>query len=312
MNAPPLDPGIAAFLEALRDGAAESYDVGALRAAAAAIRRCFADPPDAPAPDLVTIAVPGHALPGAIHRAGPATGTILYLHGGGWALLDSESHAPILRRLARGSGCDVLGLDYPLAPETRFPDSLAAVVAAVAALTEAPGRWGLGPRPLILAGDSSGANLALAAAIELRDQGVGVAGLILAYGVWDADFERTSYRLFGRAPYLLTRERMAGFWDLYCPEAARRRDPRAAPLHADLAGLSPVFLAVAEQDALRDENLALAEALGSAGVAVALESEPRAAHGFWEACTVSEVARASVAAAAAWAAALIHEQERTA
>ena len=318
---PHLDPGVALFLDALRGGAPPGEDVAAMRASAVAIRSRFADPPATRPPEDARIGTGPRAMSAAIHRSGsrdgptaiPGAGTILYLHGGGWVLLDPGTHAPIMRRLARASGCDVVGLDHPLAPGTQFPESLEAVREAICEVADHPATWGLGPGPLILAGDSSGANLAVAAAMRLRNEGgPRPAGLILAYGVYDANLRRPSYEFFGGPPFSLTAERMDWFWRQYCLDPADRRDPLASPLQGDLAGLPPTFLAIAEQDALRDENLAMVDAMRAAGVAVAVERQPGAAHGFWEAAAVSAVASASIARAGAWAAALIHHQESAA
>lgn len=76
----------------------------------------------------------------------------------------------------------VLSLDYRLAPEYPYPAALEDTLAVVDALTTGPD----GARPLVLAGDSAGANLALSAGLALaRRAGAGTSpaarlvGLIL-------------------------------------------------------------------------------------------------------------------------------------
>ena len=56
------------------------------------------------------------AAPGAAHDR-----AILYLHGGGYVVGDLDTHDRIMRLLALKADCPVLGIDYALSPERRFP-----------------------------------------------------------------------------------------------------------------------------------------------------------------------------------------------
>jgi acetyl esterase/lipase len=67
--------------------------------------------------------------------------------------------------------------------------------------------------------------------------------------------------------YLLTAAGMRWFWDHYA-DPADRKDPKASPLRGDLHDLPPALIVTAEFDPLRDEGIAYAEALASAGVPV--------------------------------------------
>ncbi len=57
-------------------------------------------------------------------------------------------------------------------------------------------------------------------------------------------------------------------------------DPRISPAFADLSGLPPLYLPVAEFDTLRNGSLMLAASATGAGVAATLESWPGAVHGW--------------------------------
>jgi acetyl esterase len=230
-------------------------------------------------------------------RPAPA---LIYFHGGGWTLLGIGTHDRIMREYAVRSGWAVVGVEFPSAPETPFPGALDTCLAAIAALAADPGSYGLARR-FALAGDSSGANLALAAAIALRDAGrATVSALVLNYGVYDHDLTRRSYLAYGKPPLTLSAERMAWFWDNYCPGLKDRQHPLASPLHADLTGLPPVRLVTAGQDVLRDENLAMAVRLAEAGNAVSLDHYPHAPHAFLEAIALSTMAARAIGGAAGW------------
>jgi acetyl esterase len=300
-----LADGFLRFLGALTAAGSSATDlsVGKLRAAAAATREPWnAGGPSMHAVDDRVIDMPEVRVGIRIYRPSVALPlpALVYLHGGGWTLLGIETHDRIMREYAGASGWAVVGLDFPLAPETPFPGALRACVAAIRRLAATGSAFGL-RRPIALAGDSSGANLALAAALALRDAGDDIVdALILNYGVYDCDLTRPSYGAFGRPPYTLTAEKMGWFWSQYCPDGASRLDPLASPLRADVAGLPPVRMVTAGRDVLRDENLALAARLAEAGNAVTLDHYPDAPHGFLEALALHDLGIVAIRRSAAW------------
>jgi acetyl esterase len=297
---PALADGFLRFLGALAAAGSAATDVTVenLRTAAAATRRPWnAGGPAMHAVETAVLDTPaGRVRIRACHpSSGRSAATLVYLHGGGWTLLGIETHDRIMREYAAASGWTVIGLDFPLAPEAPFPVALRACVAAIRQLAATE------RGPLVLAGDSSGANLALAAALALRDERADVIdGLVLHYGVYDCDLTRASYAAFGRPPYTLSAEKMGWFWRQYCPDDARRSDPLASPLRADLAGLPPVRLVTAGRDVLRDENLALASRLAEAGNAVTLDHYPDAPHAFLEALAFEDLGLVAIRRASAW------------
>ncbi len=54
---------------------------------------------------------------------------LFYLHGGGFILGNLDTHDRIMRLLAHYSGCTVIGIDYSLSPEARFPQAIEETVA---------------------------------------------------------------------------------------------------------------------------------------------------------------------------------------
>jgi acetyl esterase/lipase len=84
----------------------------------------------------------------------------------------------------------------------------------------------------------------------------------------DSDLTRPSYQENGDG-YILTTPLMRWFWDHYA-DPADRADRRAAPLRGNLQGLPPTYIVAADFDPLRDEGVAYARALETAGVPVRL------------------------------------------
>jgi acetyl esterase len=91
---------------------------------------------------------------------------------------------------------------------------------------------------------------------------------------------------------------MRFYWSVYAPHAMT--DPLAAPLRAELAGLPPVLLQLAELDVLRSEGESMAARLRAADVPTDLEIFPGVIHGFMRATETVATARNAVARAAEW------------
>lgn len=267
-----------------------------MRATVAAI------PPPVGLPDLAQvvdtqIAGPHGAIP--IRRYiphGDASGTCVYFHAGGWVIGDLDLSDATCRRFAGAAQCEIISVDYRLAPEHPFPVPLDDAFTALEwAARERPG-------PLLVMGESAGGNLAAACAIRARDGGgPALAGQFLAYPVTDHDFETASYREVGDNNWLLSTADMRWFWDLYCPAGFDRTNPLVSPLHvADAAGLPPALIYVAQLDPLREEGLAYARRLQQAGVPVATRCEAAMLHGFLSAAAAIPIVADAVAQAAAW------------
>jgi acetyl esterase len=225
---------------------------------------------------------------------------LVYLHGGGWVFFSIDTHDRLMRELAARAGRTVIGVDYALAPEARYPVALEQAVAAFRWARGDAAALGIAPQRIALGGDSAGANLALAAALVLRDAGEPVDALLLNYGVFGDDDSTASYTRFDGPAYNLGRDEMRGFWDRYLGHPRPPADPLATPLKARLAGLPRCCLVVPECDVLRDDSLALAQGLRDAGVPVALQRHPGAVHSFLEAISFSEAAERGLAQSSAW------------
>ena len=209
-------------------------------------------------------------------------GVLVYYHGGGWVLGSIDEFDTVARKLAERTSSAVVLVEYRLAPEHRYPaavdDSYAALEWVGGHLIDIAGQ----EVPLIVAGDSAGGNLAAVMAIRARDRnGPSIALQVLIYPVTDAEFDRSCY-VDPDNQLLLTRDAMIWFWDHYLPEASRRAEPDASPLHTEnLSGLPPAIILTAEHDVLRDEGEAYAARLQGANVPTDLKRYGGQMHGFF-------------------------------
>ena len=228
------------------------------------------------------VVIPGQAggIPARVYSpAAGAPGVVVYYHGGGWVVGSAEDWDASVRALAAASGCDVVSVDYRLAPEHVFP---AAVDDAYDALLWAAGTLADG-RPLVVAGDSAGGNLAAVCALRARDTGgPSLALQLLVYPVTDHDLDRKSYHQYDGTEFIVNRRDMAWYWNHYAPDPATRANPYASPLRAsDLSGLPAAYMVTAEHDPLREEGFAYADRLRAARVPVEHRHYASQIHGFF-------------------------------
>jgi acetyl esterase len=203
----------------------------------------------------------------------PHGSTLIFLHGGGWVVGDVETHDPLCRRVANGTGARVVSVDYRLAPEHPFPAGLDDAEEVLHWLwTEDPGR------PLGVAGDSAGASLTAGVALRARDKQLPLAAQLMFYPATDPAMTSPSFAENG-AGYFLTGRDMAWFYQQYL-SGGPGRAPEADLAHADVVGVAPAIVATAEFDPLRDEGIAYAARLADAGVPTQYVPGPGLIHGF--------------------------------
>jgi acetyl esterase len=207
---------------------------------------------------------------------------LVYLHGGGWVTGSIATHEPFCRLLSAASGVMILSIEYRLAPEHRYPAALEDALEAARWTAEHAGDWGGDVGRLALGGDSSGANLAAVAANRICSSGGGapLRGLLLLYPVTDHPSHLHESWRQNASGYGLEAPVMQWYWDQYAPGVAAD-DADASPLRiTDVPALPPTLITTAEYDVLRDEGIAYADRLQSAGVAVTRLHAPDMHHNF--------------------------------
>ena len=227
---------------------------------------------------------------------------LIYIHGGGWVMFSLDTHDRIMREYAARAGVCVIGVDYSLSPEVRFPVALEEIIAVVHHVRDHAEALGIDGDQLAIGGDSAGANLSLTTAISLRDHGEGdvLKTLVLNYGAFGTDLVAEDKARFGGEGYMLTTEEMGQFWKAYLGRPEDAGNPLAAPLQADLHNLPPVFLCIPQCDVLTGQSLILHERLKAAGNTAEAVIYAGASHSFLEAVSISPVANRAFDDAAAW------------
>jgi len=213
---------------------------------------------------------------------GEISALLVYYHGGGWVIGNTDDSDHLARVLANRLHAAVVNVDYRLAPEHPYPaaadDAWTALVWANEQMAEIAGNH----VPLVVMGDSAGGNLSAVVAQKARDAGgPELAAQVLVYPVTDADLDNATYT-DPENQLLLSRDSMVWFWGHYAPDPASRLNPDASPNRtADLTGLAPAIVLTAEHDPLREEGEVYAERLRAAGVPVEFRQFDGQMHGFF-------------------------------
>ncbi len=221
------------------------------RAAMEAATQFFPVPDDVTREPVDAGGVPAEwiAAPGAAPER-----VIYHLHGGSYVIGSINSHRELISRLSRAAGARALAIDYRLAPENPFP---AAVEDATTAY-----RWllstGVDPARVVIAGDSAGGGLTVAALLALRDAGDPLPAAAVCLSPW-VDMEGLGESMTTKAELdpVIQSEKVLEGAKAYLA-GADPRTPLAAPLYADLTGLPPLLIQVGSSETLVDDATRLA------------------------------------------------------
>ncbi len=204
------------------------------------------------------------AAAGGPDAAKPAA--LVYIHGGGFVVGNLDTHDRIMRSLADAAGVVVVGVDYALSPEAKYPQALhecAAVVAAVAANAD---EIGIDRSRIALAGDSGGAALCLGTALYLHDTGgPALCALLLYYGFYGLQ-DSASQRFFGGEWDGLRRADLDYYMNSYFAAAEDRAGRYANQLDTDLSGVPACYIVECALDPLADDSRALAAICAERGI----------------------------------------------
>lgn len=209
--------------------------------------------------------------------------TLIYYHGGGFVIGNIETHDSTCRRLANKSRCQVISIDYRLAPEHPFPAPIDDGLAAFRHIRDNAESFGADAARIAVGGDSAGGAMAAVVCQLCRDaKEQGPAFQMLIYPATDSSKESASRKAFAEG-YFLSGALMTWFWEAYVPdEDTDLADLRLSPLLAkDFTGLPPAFVLTAGYDPLRDEGRAYADKLIDAGVKTTYVNYPGTIHGFF-------------------------------
>ena len=236
--------------------------------------------------------------------AGPA---LLWIHGGGLVIGSSQQDDRLCLGTAAALGIPVVSVEYRLAPEHPFPAALDDAMSAWRWLQSNAGGLGVDPARVAIGGESAGAGIAASLAHRLHDEGgvQPVAQWLFAPMLDDRTAARTELDAIDHPVWNNHANRFG--WAAYLgrahggPSAGATPPPYAVPARRDdLTGLPPTWIYSGDIELFHEEIEAYAGRLRAAGVAVASEVVPGAAHGFENWAHSTDLARGLVGRAQDW------------
>lgn len=221
---------------------------------------------------------------------------LLYIHGGAYMVGSPKSHRFITSRLSEISNSAVLAIDYRLMPEN---SRMAGIEDCQKAYQWVLKNGPHGPSDadiLIVAGDSSGGNLALATVAFARDSGWRAANAVVAMSpqtdltlaspslVKNIDTDIMQGSSFGpivKAPKVFS----LGF--SFLMHKINPSNPIVSPLLNDLSNLPPTLIQVSEAEMFLDDAVRYVNKANAHGSIAFLQTWPFVMH-IWHAFQVPE------------------------
>lgn len=209
---------------------------------------------------------------------------LVYFHGGGWTFGSINSCTQFCAAVAESRKALVLAVDYRLAPEHPFPAALDDCSHAFHYAMAHADAWGADAARVSLGGDSSGGNLAVAAALKcICDKKPLPSSLVLFYPVVKGCPDGSSSWKNYAEGFGLDAALMNLFFNAYAANDALASNPLISVADAPdewLRQLPPIFLLAAGRDILHDQGINFSEHLRCLGVPLRYECIEGAVHLF--------------------------------
>ncbi|CAD6009140.1 alpha/beta hydrolase fold domain-containing protein [Agreia sp. COWG] len=204
-------------------------------------------------------------------RNGSPTGSLVYVHGGGWVNQIVLQHWQLAAQIAAEANTTVTVPIYPLVPFGTAAEVASYLVDLVRHNIASYGSTSIG-------GDSAGGQISLSVALALRDEhGITLPRTVLISPALDLTWDNPMIPVVQPTdPWLATPggKVFAEYWrgdrDL--------RDPVVSPLFGDLAGLGPITLFSGTRDVLNPDARLLVDKAAASGVGLDFHERPGQLH----------------------------------
>jgi epsilon-lactone hydrolase len=193
---------------------------------------------------------------------------VVYVHGGGYTLLDANSTIVFAATVANSSGLRVISVDYSLAPFSKWNQTTNEIVSVMQALEDE----GYSLDDIAMFGDSAGGGLAAGAILKMRDEGLGMPAARVLWSPWTdvTGIGDTYFTLRNDDPFLnvdLDRSMASAY-----ANSSDQKNPYVSPVYGNFSsGFPAVLVQVGTKDGLLSDSVRLYQALDRADIPVKLD-----------------------------------------
>lgn len=163
---------------------------------------------------------------------------IVYYHGGAYVSQGRIVHWLLLSRLVSELGCRATYVDYPLAPENTYKNTIDMAELAYMKLSEV-----YYEDDFYLAGDSAGGGLAMVMAQKFRDDELKKrpSGILMICPWLDLSMSNNRIRPIEKKDFILNRSKLLEFAKQFAG-GSDLKNPYISPLYGDISGLGRILM----------------------------------------------------------------------
>lgn len=246
-------------------------------------------------PVIPGVVTEDHKIPGPkgaakvavrVYRPGKKYGhvpTLLWIHGGGYMLGDIDQEDFTCKQFASAGMCNIVSVEYRLAPEHPFPAPLEDCYAALKWVSVHAAEMGFDAHRIGIGGASAGGGLAAGLALLARDRAeVKIMFQMLIYPMINDCNIQPASDILPDALFWTRQSNLTG-WRCYlgCEPGGEGISYHASAYRAtDLSGLPPAYIATGDIDLFAQEDIEYARRLIEAGIPTELHVYPGGCHAF--------------------------------
>lgn len=188
---------------------------------------------------------------------------IIYVHGGGYTLYDTETSLNSSLVTAHYSRCRILAVNYPMAWEKPYPAQRDVVVAVYKKMLEK-----YRPQCIAMYGESAGGGLVMTSVLKIRDDGTPMPAVLGLISPWaDLSHSGDSQTIIEGYDPVLNYEKNLKASALVYAGGRDLKDPGVSPIYADYKqGFPPSYISTGTRDLLQSHCARLQRKLTDAGV----------------------------------------------